>query len=104
MMYQTSSVCNLKLRTWVHSFLATGVQFMRGYTFIFYLLNKKWEKYMCVVNTCCCGCLCVGGGDIKGAVSDFFKIPHINCPYYLTNITKIGALRNYTCLCDSPQL
>jgi len=42
MMYHTFAVCNLKLRTTMHLSLATGVQFMRGYAFISYLLKKTW--------------------------------------------------------------
>lgn len=97
-LYHISSICNLKLRIQMHLFLGTGVQFMRGYAFISLVFWKRHGENMCVLNKCCCGCLCVGEGDIKGPVSDLFKIPHINCPHYLTDITEIGALRNYTCL------
>lgn len=35
------------------------------------------------------------------AVGVLFKIPRINCLFYLTVITRMGVLRNQTCLCDS---
>lgn len=34
-------------------------------------------------------------------VGVLFRIPRINCLFYLTVITRMSVLRNQTCLCDS---